>query len=163
MDRESIVSERDLWVPAVQRALDIGAALGVDLQLAEPPSGTRTAKTLRPTVCHLPWHEAWVDVDGAVLVCHSHGGEVAGSLDQQSFDAIWNGPLYRKIRAGWRSGAPVWHCRGCGMGWAKREEHEPVPYDPESFLSPAGRTGMTPSPVRWSSRMRPFDLKGRRQ
>lgn len=27
--------------------------------------------------CFLPWHESWVDVDGAVLVCHSHGGTVA--------------------------------------------------------------------------------------
>jgi hypothetical protein len=99
-----------------------------------------------------------------VLPCHSHGGDSAGNLLEAPFREIWNGPLYRRIRRGYRAARLDWNCRGCGMNCRKSAEHQPVPYDPEGFLSPAGRTALAlrPSPVRWSSRMRQFDLRGRR-
>lgn len=134
-------------------ALQRGAELGIDLQLAEPPGGSTDA--LIPRTCFLPWHESWVDVDGAVLVCHSHGGEVAGTLDD--FQGAWNGPLYRSVRDGFARGCPVGACEGCGMNFAKENEHDAVPYDADRFV------GDVPSgSVRWSGRMRQFELRGRR-
>ncbi len=165
MDRESLVLHQELWPEVLAQAEAEGQARGIDLQLAEPAQIVPSTRDLRPAVCHLPWHEAWIDVDGAVLPCHSHGGQSAGTIQEQPFEPIWNGPLYRSIRAGFQHGRPGWRCGGCGMNLDKRGEHQPVPYDPESFLSASGRAqaGLTqPSPWRWSARMRPFDLQGRR-
>lgn len=137
------------------RALALGVELGIDLQLAEPSGGT--VDGLRARRCFLPWHETWVDVDGSIVICHSHGGQVAGHLDD--FPGAWNGSLYRAVRRGLASGSPIGACDGCGMNLDKHDEHEPVPYDPMSFLQ--GTDG--DAPVRWSGRMRQFDLRGRRR
>jgi MoaA/NifB/PqqE/SkfB family radical SAM enzyme len=134
-------------------ALQLGEELGIDLQLAEPPGGDPAGLIAR--TCFLPWHETWVDVDGSVLVCHSHGGGTAGQIED--FGAAWNGPLYTAIRKGFARGCPVGACEGCGMNFAKRHEHEPVPYEPSDFAGPVTGDG-----VRWSGRMRQFDLTGRR-
>mgnify|MGYP001413980397 CR=1 FL=1 len=137
------------------RALEAGLETGIDLQLAEPSGGR--LNDLRHQRCFLPWHESWVDIDGSVLVCHSHGGVVAGSLNH--FDSAWNGPVYKEIRAGLAGGVPRGMCKGCGMNLVKTFEHEQIPFDPPSFL------GLTEENVvvRWSGRMRPFDLRGRRE
>ncbi len=134
-------------------ALELGRTLDVDLQLAEPSGGDPAS--LEPTVCHLPWHETWIDADGAVLLCHSHGGAVAGHLTR--FADAWNGPLYRRVRAAFAAGAPFGACDGCGMNLAKPSEHAAVPYDPGSFLSGRRPKGQ----VRWSGRMRQFQLRTR--
>ncbi len=159
LDAESIVADRDLWPPVLAEALREGGRLGVDLQCAEPVG---SAADVEAGACHLPWHEAWIDLDGAILPCHSHGGDSAGNILTAPFTEAWNGDLYRRIRRGFGVGRPDWHCDGCGMNCVKPAEHSPVPYDVESFLSMTGRQGMTSSPVRWSSRMRPFGLTGRR-
>lgn len=159
LDAESIVADRDLWPPILFEALREGERLGVDLQCAEPVG---SAADVQASVCHLPWHEAWVDLDGAVLPCHSHGGDTAGNVLTAPFAEAWNGDLYRRIRRGFGAGRHDWHCDGCGMNCLKPAEHAPVPYDIESFLSMAGRQGLSSSAVRWSGRMRPFGLVGRR-
>lgn len=159
LDAESIVGEPALWPPVLEAALAEGERLGVSLQCAEPEGAVDDVVA---STCHLPWHESWVDLDGAVLLCHSHGGDVAGNVLHAPFRETWNGPLYQRVRGGFAAGRPTWSCDGCGMTCAKASEHAPVPYDPESFLSPAARAGRAPSSVRWSGRMRPFDLVGRR-
>ena len=157
LDEQSLMGDLGGYEQEIlPRTLALGEELGVDLQLAEPSGGTKEGLAAR--TCHLPWHESWIDVDGSVLVCHSHGGEVAGRLDD--FKAAWSGPLYRSVRSGFAEGRPNGACNGCGMNLAKATEHQPVPYDPATFLSGhAGDTG----DVQWSARMRPFDLLGRRR
>ena len=135
-------------------ALQRGLELGIDLQLAEPRAPSTDG--LESTTCFLPWHESWVDIDGSVLLCHSHGGETAGTLED--FGAAWNGPLYSRIRSGFAENRPVGACDGCGMNYTKRHEHQPVPYDPENFTGQSADVGS----VRWSGRMRQFELRGRR-
>ena len=165
LDHECMVLDQGAWPEVLAVAEAEGRARGIDLQLAEPARDVPSAQGLHITTCHLPWHEAWIDIDGAVLPCHSHGGDVAGNIREQSFAEIWNGTLYRLIRRGFRTGRPGWSCTGCGMNLGKDGEHQAVPYDPESFLSPQGRAeaGLDePSPWRWSGRMKPFDLQGRR-
>lgn len=164
MDSESLMHDLSVWPPVLAEALREGARLGIDLQCAEPAQGAG-ASGPGTTTCHLPWHEAWIDLDGAVLPCHSHGGDSAGNLLASPFTASWNGPLYRRIRRGYSAARLDWHCEGCGMNCQKSEEHEAVPYDHDSFLSRAARSEAlhpAPSLVRWSGRMRPFDLQGRR-
>lgn len=135
-------------------ALEMGDALSIDLQLAEPSGGLLS--DLRERRCFLPWHETWIDVDGSILICHSHSGKLAGHL--QHFQDAWNGDLYRSVRSGLVKGTPFDACHGCGMNLEKDEEHAPVPYDPSSFLGETHKDSM----VRWSGRMRPFDLRDRR-
>lgn len=164
MDDESLMHDLGAWPAVLNDALREGERLGVDLQCAEPAATSDVALT--PGGCHLPWHEAWVDLDGAVLPCHSHGGDSAGNILDAPFAAAWNGPLYQRIRRAFARGRPGWHCEGCGMNLVKSREHDAVPYDRESFLARPVRSGAAPLPssslVRWSGRMRQFELTGRR-
>ncbi|MCK6572211.1 radical SAM protein [Myxococcota bacterium] len=134
--------------------LALGAELGIDLQLAEPSGGDIGG--LRKRRCFLPWHETWVDFDGSILLCHSHGDQVAGHL--HDFQGAWNGPLYHSVRRGLAEDRPVGACDGCGMNFEKVKEHSPVPYDPRTFVDGSDAAAS----VRWSGRMRQFDLRGRR-
>lgn len=164
LDSESLMHDLSVWPPVLGEAIDEGRRLGLELQCAEPEHA-EGALTVGQAACHLPWHETWIDVDGAILPCHSHGGDSAGNILRSSFRDIWNGPLYRRIRRGYSAARLDWHCDGCGMNCQKAEEHQAVPYDPASFLSQGARaTTLHPatSLVRWSGRMRPFDLLGRR-
>ncbi|HEY3357451.1 MAG TPA: radical SAM protein [Polyangia bacterium] len=163
MDTESLMPDLEPYERVLEAALAEGAAQRVDLQLAEPALDRSDPITQRLLACQLPWHEAWIDVDGAVLPCHSHGGEVAGSVGADAFEGAWNGPLYRHVRAGLAAGDARWRCGSCGMNLAKEAEHERVPYDPASFLHGAHvASAGHPAGIRWSGRMRPFDLDGRR-
>lgn len=159
LDHESVVAEPEIWWPSVEAAQREADRLGVVLQAAEP-SGSDAQ--LRRVVCHLPWHEAWIDLDGAVLPCHSHQGQAAGNILRAPFLECWNGPLYQQIRAGLGADRPFGACDGCGMNCERLTEGSGVPYDVEAFLSPEGRAGKATSAIRWSGRMRPFDLGGRR-
>lgn len=155
LDAQSLASDLAHYEHDVlPRALALGEEFGVDLQLAEPSGGAIDGLTLRR--CFLPWHETWVDVDGSVLICHSHGASVAGAVD--AFPRAWNGPLYTAVRRGLAESGPLGACDGCGMNYERRAAHGAVPYDPGSFSSAQADAG----PVRWSGRMRQFDLRGRR-
>ncbi len=133
----------------------LGEELEIDLQLAEPSGGLPDDLKHRP--CFLPWHQAWIDLDGSVRVCHSHGGRSAGRIER--FADAWNGQFYRAIRHGFAAERPVGPCDGCGMNYEKPAEHVPVPYDPNGFLNDADNA----APVRWSGRMRPFALSSQRE
>jgi MoaA/NifB/PqqE/SkfB family radical SAM enzyme len=164
MDAESLLLQPGLWEPVLADALRLGADLGIDLQLAEPMAQS-PAEVQHGAICHLPWHETWVDLDGSVLPCHSHAGQRAGDLMQTPFRDIWNGELYQHIRRGFAQRQPTWNCDGCGMTCRKPSEHAAVPYDPASFLSPQWQKA-NPRPkaeVRWSGRMKQFELSHRRQ
>lgn len=166
MERESLMFEQASWRRTLERAIELAARLGIELQCAEP-LGDATEISLGRTHCHLPWHETWIDFDGEILPCHSHGGDSAGNIGERSFAEIWNSPLYRRIRRGYRGARLDWNCRGCGMNFQKTDEHQPVPYDAAGFLI-SRKNNPLPilgdgAPVRWSSRMRPFDLTGRRR
>lgn len=160
MDAESLMGGLEAWPAVLAEAESVGRALGVTVRCAEPAA--TGASALRATVCHLPWHEAWIDVDGSVVPCHSHGGDVAGNVEREPFAQAWNGPLYRSIRRAFAAGRPGWRCAGCGMNYEKHAEHAEVPYDADSFYPHRGAVVPATSLVRWSGRMRPFDLTGRR-
>jgi MoaA/NifB/PqqE/SkfB family radical SAM enzyme len=152
---QSLMPDLDHYEQQVlPETLALGAELAIELQLAEPSGGD--PRDLRRRRCFLPWHETWVDFDGSILVCHSHGDQVAGRLDD--FTAAWNGPIYQSVRRGLVEGRPIGACDGCGMNFDKVEEHAPVPLDPRTFVDGTDETAS----VRWSGRMRQFDLRGRR-
>lgn len=155
LDERSLLTDPRHFDTVVRpRALERGHELGVVVDLAEPGGGDPSA--LRPRTCPLPWHESFVDVDGAVVLCHSHEGRVAGRLDR--FPEAWNGPHLRAVRRAFGAGQPAGSCAGCGMTYSRGRGNGAVPYDMGSFQS----TGAAGPGIRWSGRMRPFDLTDRR-
>ncbi len=61
----------------------------------------REAKTAqREAACRLPWRDTAIHWDGKVLACCNIYSEKHhyGSLEDQDFGAIWNGPLYTEAR-----------------------------------------------------------------
>ena len=157
MNQESLMPILDEYTPVLMEALDRGKQLGIEMECAEPVASD-TGILPEWNVCHLPWHESWIDIDGSVFACHSHGGDSFGNIHHQPFHEIWNSEKYQQIRKGFFAKSPVWNCNGCGMTCKKSTEHQPVPVDRESFLYSTKSKPI--SNVRWSGRMKQFDLGG---
>jgi len=62
--------------------------------------------------CDLPWTAASIDESGNVMPCCS-SQMVLGNLNEQSFDEIWNGPKYQRLRATVNSPKPLHDCKYC--------------------------------------------------
>ncbi|MDK2947561.1 MAG: hypothetical protein PWQ63_721 [Methanolobus sp.] len=159
LDKESLMLHMQDYEIILKQSMQVGKELGIDLELAEPPLKFDDDFQLNSKVCHLPWYESWIDIDGSVYPCHSNSDLDIGNICKSKFTDIWNGQFYRDIRNAIRKGEPVWNCKGCGMLYEKDEEHQRVPYDPENFLSQNYRKNKTKlSGIRWSGRMKQFEL-----
>jgi MoaA/NifB/PqqE/SkfB family radical SAM enzyme len=64
-------------------------------------------------VCRTPWHVAYVTASGHVQPC-CRIPQSMGSLTEQSFDEIWLGERWRKLRAGIEAGNLPQECKECG-------------------------------------------------
>lgn len=112
-----------------------GEELGISLKL--PPMlpvrshGSVAAKALaehrpcygalHPTsrvegLCQLMYDRAMVLVDGTIKPCgQSESVPDLGSLANQSFEEIWSGPGYQRLRSTFRSGTLPKSCRSCNF------------------------------------------------
>lgn len=125
------------------------------------------AKTITTDwACSEPWSAIWVTSAGEVRTCCVN--EVSfGNLNEQSFDAIWNGAAFRRLRDQHRRRTEADGCGNCIANGRKRNSPyfratEPVTYhpsfaslpppapdDPVVFHSPTpGRTVLAPLEVR---------------
>ncbi len=104
---------------AYARARETAARLGVALRLPrlkerrEPITvdGVRVG-------CNWPWLGGYVTASGTVLPCCMVMGSdrvAMGSLETDSFPAIWHGETFRRFRAGLLNGDPHPVCRGCAL------------------------------------------------
>jgi radical SAM protein with 4Fe4S-binding SPASM domain len=159
MDKCSLINEFDKWHPILAQALRLGDKYNIHLELAEPLATTQKhIDDLKVRKCHLPWHESWIDYNGKIYACHSHQGVSVGDITEQTFEDVWNSKLYEKVRKNLNTNKDASSlCHNCGMNFMKDYEHQAVPYDHESFLSTHNNSI---SGIRWSQRMRPFDIKG---
>lgn len=78
--------------------------------------GVNNAKTLELKTCPDPFATTYVGADGSVYACCTTH-EQLGNLNTQSWDDVWNGPLYRNLRRTMRSWNPTSICRSCGCWW----------------------------------------------
>lgn len=69
-----------------------------------------------PRMCHSPWSEPYIKVDGRVFPCCTNDVSM-GNINEQSFEEIWNGPAYRRLRKRIVGALPPFLCRSCVMGW----------------------------------------------
>ena len=134
-------------------ALLLGKKLNIDLEIAEP-SQNFDLNNLTARLCPLLWAETFIDVDGSVYPCHSHGGDSMGNLSTQNFQKIWNSPLYQELRLQMSASAPIWHCKSCGMLYEKKQKNQAIPFDFTNFQS---NHTYESDEIRWSSRMKQFD------
>jgi MoaA/NifB/PqqE/SkfB family radical SAM enzyme len=80
--------------------------------------------------CHMPTLETFIFYDGRVFPCchpYAHEKMQVGDLRTQSFEEIWNGPLYRHLRAGLRTGDVPPICELCSIV----HDPPPGPEDPD--------------------------------
>ncbi len=136
-----------------KKAISLGKKLNIHLELAEP-SHNFDLKDLIPRACPLLWVESFIDVDGSVYPCHSHGGDSIGNLNGSNFKDLWNSPFYQDLRLKIKIKTPIWHCKGCGMLYEKIFKNQAISYDFNNFKS---IHSYKTDGIRWSSRMKQFD------
>ncbi len=162
LDKESLMYHMQDYNLILKKSTELGKELGIQLELAEPSIEDKHGHHLKPSFCHLPWYESWIDIDGAVYPCHSNGNLNIGNIKEVKFLEIWNGHFYRQIRRAIKKREPVWNCKGCGMLYERENEKQGVPYDSENFLSQESIVHITErSKIRWSGRMKQFEINRR--
>lgn len=97
--------------------------------------------------CHMPWQQMVIDSSGYVAPCCYWGavdnpdGASLGNFNTQTIEEIWNGPGYRKLRAGMAKGdLAAAGCEGCQairQGMALGFEYDPAsgnePGEPSAY------------------------------
>ncbi len=109
--------------------------LGVALAMQPPIHHWRTKDIHAP--CEVPWATAAITGDGNVMAC-CMPGTVIGNLNEQTLDAIWNGPQFAAFRSRVNSPNPPAACRNCGMS---RVHNNPKAYAPVRYALPLRETG----------------------
>jgi radical SAM protein with 4Fe4S-binding SPASM domain len=110
----------------------LAGELGVSVSLPKPMNcGSVSLKKAveepapqRLSPCYLPWTSVNVLENGDVLPCCVAGGSlIMGNLKKNSFEAIWNGPAYQRLRKTVNSDKPHPDCAACSMrGGSATEE-----------------------------------------
>jgi MoaA/NifB/PqqE/SkfB family radical SAM enzyme len=86
-------------------------ALGMTLILP-PRFGKHDVRVGEEPPCFDPWNFFYVETQGSVNPC-CFAGDHIGYLDRESFETIWNGPGYIRLRDGLLSGNLFSWCRYC--------------------------------------------------
>lgn len=110
----------------LEAAREEGRRLGVAVELFPPDQFSETpppppvaAEPSRGAVkdCFFPWDRAVIATTGEVFPCCSSPAPL-GSLMEQSFEEIWHGEAYRRLRAALLRGELPPMCRACtGQAW----------------------------------------------
>lgn len=111
---ESLFYHQDL----ANRMLDLAEEKARDIGFSvELPGRFGVGPRAVPQRCTDPWRVAFVRWNGDVHpCCYAPADVVMGSLAEQGFWEIWNGPAYRELRRTVNSGAPPEYCRICTAG-----------------------------------------------
>jgi len=81
---------------------------GADPEPSPPPQFSK-----RDTFCNDPWKTINIAYDGRVYACCYGNMPLLGDLNSASFEEIWNGDRYRRLRADVNSNHPWPECRIC--------------------------------------------------
>lgn len=115
---------RRQWERAHARGLQLGIEVPpivfdkAEQSESEPETGAEAAPAGNGRVrqCPLPWWDTYIDVDGAVRPCCPWPvHDPMGNLNEQSFEAIWNGPKYRELRRRVNTPDMPVPCRHCNL------------------------------------------------
>lgn len=119
---QSLVYHRTLSNETISSARTIAHELGVELIAPRPfDTGTMSRNAVelktrggdrRLKACMHPWTSVSVNEKGEVTPC-CNAYMVMGDLNDASFDSIWNGRKYRRLRGTVNSDKPPVNCRTC--------------------------------------------------
>ena len=110
--------------------------LGITIELFPPdqffdaapaaPSGAPAPAPCAVKDCFFPWDRAVIAASGEVFPCCSSPASF-GDLMDQSFEEIWHGAEYRRLRAALLGGELPLMCRTCtGQAWTVRRRGDAV-------------------------------------
>ncbi|KPI18401.1 Radical SAM domain protein [Actinobacteria bacterium OK074] len=129
---------------AYEEAAQVGREEGVVVQLgAAPDPSLALPDMIRRPACMHPWSYAYVRYNGQVGFCdHLIGGDsdyTFGSLAENGFEDIWNGPQWQGLRAAHVSGDIPEDYMPCRWTYAQRY------IDFEHLLHPGRASGLVTS------------------
>ncbi|MFN0207618.1 MAG: SPASM domain-containing protein [Planctomycetota bacterium] len=109
--------EKSWFIP---RAFDYGVPQFGDSMIPE--------SAVKYNHCIYPWREAFISFDGEVNPCCSpalfEAGHMGNLKQSATFQEVWNGPIYQRLRKSIREGRTYKFCRHC---------YVVNPEDPESY------------------------------
>ena len=94
--RLSLLNVREEYNATVDRALDAGAKLGVKFSAGK----FAYAEEFDFRACLKPFNECWIMGNGDVLVCCFSDGFSMGNAYRSTFEEVWFGEAYRRLRSG---------------------------------------------------------------
>ncbi|MFM1872375.1 MAG: hypothetical protein RL398_1797 [Planctomycetota bacterium] len=89
-----------------------------------PPVVAAPAQPTEIGYCVYLWERAEIAIDGDVRACCVAGAPYMGNVRRDSFARIWNGPVYKAMRAGVAKQEPVSFCKGCQYLRVLRDPNE---------------------------------------
>ncbi len=98
----SLYFKQDLANRVIAEARKVADELKMDVSLPHP-FGLKEEGAPRAGSCIEPWHQIMFNPDGGVLPCDVYGG-FRETLNEKTFQEIWNGPSYRSIRRALKTG-----------------------------------------------------------
>lgn len=102
----SILNIKDNYNAMVDKALDIGAKLGVKVNVGRF-SNFSNAKEFDYRACLKPFQECWIMSNGDLVACCFSDGYIMGNAYRSTFEAAWFGEAYRRLRNGqWLPACP---------------------------------------------------------
>jgi sulfatase maturation enzyme AslB (radical SAM superfamily) len=94
--RYSLLHVREKYNVIIDRALDLASRLGITI--IGRKFFTESKKEISPDKCRLPFDKCFIQVDGSVSPCCFAGDHRMGNVYETSFEDIWFGEEYRKLR-----------------------------------------------------------------
>ena len=104
-----------LLPPGYDNELNETAAAQIDAN-SDAPMDVNPAGSKYPLACSAPWFRIKIDQQGGVYPCCWYPYAL-GNLCRQSFDSIWNGEAFRKMRRRINTRFPHLGCKECRLCW----------------------------------------------
>ena len=116
----------------VREAQKIGVELGVKVdfdggELDESVSQADSSESQHHRKCFEPWERMHIEADGNVRTCPVPGNNiVAGNLNENTLEDIWNGEVFQHFRRTTNSDNPPEPCKRCTHNFHKNFAREDV-------------------------------------
>jgi radical SAM protein with 4Fe4S-binding SPASM domain len=136
--------------------VNLAKELNIQLEISEPDGEKDTLNNLVYQKCRLLWGECWIDSDGYVYPCHSHGGTNLGNIYVNDFRCVWNSDVAVKLRECVIKKGSGNMCTHCGLNYSNTIDDQAVPYDKMNFLYTSEKITDV---IKWSNRSKQFFIQ----
>jgi radical SAM protein with 4Fe4S-binding SPASM domain len=130
---QSLVYHKEITNRTLAKAKNLAAKLNIQVDLPKPFEIDARHDSLEPQdrklvkPCYHPWKSFSINEKGDVMPCCATS-VVMGNLEKTSFDQIWHGSKYRKLRKTVNSPRPLVFCRDCAFREIEVGGTEPISF-----------------------------------